>query len=81
MGERVRPFSRGCDFKCWKAFNCRRCTLRWEAGQGYHCDIEAALDYAYLDDGSVTVGIGKSLKFDGEHVAEDCPERVLVEVP
>ena len=80
MGERVRPFSKGSEFTGWKAFNCQRCVLRWEAGQGYQCDIEAALDYAYMDDGKVRITIGKLLKFDGEHVAEDCPARVLVEV-
>jgi hypothetical protein len=80
MTERVRPFAKGADFLCWRRRNCDRCTLRWQAGQGYQCDLEAALDYAYMDKKGVTVVIGECLKFDGERVAEDCPDRVLVEV-
>jgi predicted RNA-binding Zn-ribbon protein involved in translation (DUF1610 family) len=79
MTKRVRPFTKGADFLCWKRRNCERCTLGWQAGQGYQCDLEAALDYAYMDKKGVTETIGKSLKFDGEHVAHDCPECVLVE--
>ena len=80
MGERVRPFSCGRYFRDWKSRNCQRCALQWQAGQGYQCDIEAALDYAYMDDGKVTTTIGKLLGFDGQHVAEDCQARELVEV-
>ena len=79
MGERVRPFANGTEFFDWKRCNCQRCTLGWQAGQGYQCDLEAALDYAHMDKKGVTETIAKSLKFDGEHVAEDCPDRVLVE--
>jgi hypothetical protein len=82
MSERIRPFT-AREFKPWKWRNCRRCNLRWREGQGYRCDIEAAIDYAHLDNGTVTKVIGKRLRFeqcvpDG-HVAEECLERVLEE--
>ncbi len=81
MGERVTPFSCGSYFRDWKSRNCDRCALRWEAGQGWQCDIEAALQYAYMDNGTVTREIGKRLRFDGRWVADDCQERELVEAP
>ncbi len=80
MSERVRPFSEGSEFIDWKRRNCDRCTLRWQAGHGYQCDIEAALDYAYLDNRTVRASIGERMGFSCQHVAEECPERELVEV-
>ena len=77
MSERVRPFANGDEFFDWKQRNCQRCTLRWRAGQGYQCDLECALDYAYGDNGMVTETICKRLKFDQLYVAAHCPERVL----
>ncbi len=77
MAERIGPFSCGSHFVDWKWRNCDRCTLRWTEGQGWKCEIEAALDNAYIDDGTVTQEIGKRLRFDGRWVAEDCKERVL----
>ncbi len=79
MSERVRPFADGNEFFDWKRRNCQHCTLRWEEKDGYRCDIEAAIDYAHLDNGTVTITIGRLLKFDGQHVAEDCQARELVE--
>ncbi len=83
MGERVRPFAEGSEFVDWKRRNCDRCTLRWQEGRGrdaYLCDIESALDYAYMDDGTVTETVGGLMRFDGEHVADDCQARVLEEI-
>ncbi len=79
MGERVRPFAKGSEFVAWKRRNCERCTLKWQQGLGYQCDIESAVDYAYMERGMMTLGMAKRMKFDGEHVAEDCPERELEE--
>lgn len=79
MGRRVRPFT-AREFKPWKSRNCQYCTLRWREGQGYQCDIEAAIDYAHLDNGTVQVSIGERMGFSCQHVAEDCPEREPVEV-
>ena len=80
MGERLRPFRTPAAFACWKSRNCSPCTLRWQVEQRYRCDIEAALDYADFDNGTVTNAIGKLLGFDGQNVAEDCQARELVEV-
>ena len=84
MGERIRPFSCGSEFADWKRQNCEGCTLRWQEGlaqegHGWQCDIEAALDYAYIDNGSVTLEIGRRMRFDGVNIADPCPERVLQE--
>ncbi len=84
MGERVRPFANGDEFFDWKQRNCQRCTLRWQEGlvqdgHGWQCDIEAALDYAHIDNGSVTLDIGQRMRFDGVNIADPCPERVLEE--
>ncbi len=78
MGKRVRPFAGSTEFIEWKQRNCEHCTLRWQGGEGYECDIEAALDYSHYDNGTVTRAIGKLLKFDGQRVAEDCQARELV---
>ncbi len=78
MGKRIRPFT-AREFKPWKSRNCQHCSLAWREDQGYRCDIEAAIDYAHLDNGTVTAEIGRILQFDGQHVAEECPDRVLEE--
>ena len=79
MGKRVRPFAGRCEFIRWKADNCERCALRWQAGRGYLCDIDAALDYSHLNNGTVRASIGERMGFSCQHVAEECPEREMEE--
>ncbi len=77
MSERIRPFVEDSEYGEWKRRNCQRCSVGWRPGQQYQCDLEAALDYAYLDCRTVTEEIAQHLKFDGRRIAEDCPARVL----
>ena len=77
MGERIRPFSCGSEYVDWKCRNCNRCVKEWTEEHQWLCAIECAIDYAYMDDGTVTAEIGSRLKFDGLWVVPDCPEREL----
>ena len=79
MGKRVIPFSGRSEFVDWKLRNCRRCRLQWRDEKRYQCDIEAALDYAEIDNGTVRKSIGERMGFSCQHVAQDCPERELEE--
>lgn len=82
MDGRIRPFSNGSQYVDWTARNCDRCAKQfdWEA-QESHCDIEAALSFACIDDGRITAEIARRAGITDEtrtHYTWDCPERLPI---
>lgn len=54
MSQRYTPFSCGTQGLDWRCRNCFRCTKGYDnAKREWRCDIERAVDEAYMDDGSV----------------------------
>ena len=64
----VRPFSNGTEFEDWLASNCNDCRKSVDAigkpGDWPTCEIEGALTYAYLGDGTVDQAIADRMGFD-----------------
>lgn len=61
---RVRPFSCGSQCADFKGSNCDRCTKGYdEVAGGWKCQIEEAIDAAWLDDGTVSLDIAARMGF------------------
>ena len=78
--ERVRPFSSGSQFGDWESRNCLRCKKRWdEVTNTFHCDLDAMLTVARVDDGTMPPEHAKRIGFVSSSAAYtwDCPEREL----
>jgi len=76
-----RPFYCGSQFGDWKARNCDRCVKGYDIN--WHCELEQALDDAYMDVGQVNEGVYHRIGADENKLANtwDCPERELKEQP
>lgn len=60
----VYPFSNGSQYVNWTCANCERCTKQADPDASFDkmpCQIEAALAYASIDDGSVTEEIAERM--------------------
>lgn len=71
----MRPFDNGTQFMAWRHRNCVRCAKQWN--NGYFCEIEMALDEAYITDGEITAEIAKRMQLSNYYTfyTWDCPER------
>jgi hypothetical protein len=71
-----RPFSCGSQFGDWRTSNCERCTKsigdRWEVP--YKCDIECAIDHAYLGTGEIEDGIAQRMNYSPDKYNWCCGE-------
>lgn len=70
-----KPFSNGTQFMGWKWNNCARCTRGYD-NNNWHCDIEYALDLAYVTTGYVPDEIANRMGKE-ESYLWICPERIL----
>lgn len=62
--SRFRPFSNGTQYLDWETSNCSRCTKTLERHDGYFiCSIEAALNAAMFDDGTISESIAKRMGY------------------
>lgn len=76
--ERVRLFSNGTQYMDWTCNNCDRCAKQAEPDSSLDevaCEIERAMIWALLDDGTVDEGIAKRCGYDPDAYSWPCPER------
>ena len=73
MRDRVVPFSSGTEYAEWVAANCDRCKYGFD--DWYNCEIQIALDMAYLDDGTIPGYIAAAIGCQEGH----CPPCPLLE--
>lgn len=80
MNRKQSVFANGTQFLAWRSRNCTRCVKQW-AENKYSCEIEKALDAAYINDGLVDRKILERMGFsmNANKYTWDCPERVLNE--
>jgi len=72
-----RPFSSGTEFADWKENNCKQCAKGYDSN--WHCDIEYALDYAYVTDGHVPDEIADRMEKEEKEYLWFCPEKEMKE--
>lgn len=53
----VSPFSCGTQYADWTEANCMTCDKGWRPDRDSECDIEQALSFACIDDGTVPAEI------------------------
>lgn len=77
MSERTRfvPFSCGSEKADWHYRNCNNCRKGYSKETGWNCEIERALDAAFLGDGSVSNEIGERMG------GGRCPEQSPIFTP
>ncbi len=84
----IRPFYCGTQGADWQTNNCENCHMRGfyrdQKGQNdfeWRCDIQRAIDGAYIGDGSVTDEIGRRMGAIGNETAHGwrCPELIEIE--
>jgi hypothetical protein len=66
MSDKVYPFHCGTQFIDWQNANCCLCSKMEEDPDKWpeKCELESALTYAAIDDGSVTPEIAKRLGWE-----------------
>lgn len=80
MSDRAYPFSNGSQYMDWKSSNCEAnegCHKRYdEKAQDWRCDIERAIDNAYMDDGTIDREMAVRMGMPGDsNYVWPCPER------
>ncbi len=73
-----RPFSNASEFGDWVFSNCERCKKKYT--DGWRCNIQYALDKAYMSDGKVTNNIAQRMGLldNMDKYIWQCPEIELV---
>lgn len=67
----IRPFANGIEYGAWTTANCDGCAKRFdEATWHFRCDIEHALNAAYVRDGLIPVAIFRRM---GRRAADGRP--------
>ena len=80
MSDKVYIFSNGTQFMDWQSSNCERCKKSTfnDASIGVNdlpkCEIEYALMYALMDDGTVTEEIKKRSGYESSRYVWPCNE-------
>ena len=58
----MHPFSNGTEYGAWTAANCDRCQFGYsEIAQHWPCDLEKAINSAYVNDGSIAMDIAERI--------------------
>lgn len=69
-----RPFSSGAQFADWRDLNCNKCKKGYVTN--WNCDIEHALDYAYIVNGHVSDSIAARMGREEKKYLWTCHEFV-----
>lgn len=76
---RIQPFDSGTQFGDWIERNCANCWKdRREDGKVYKCQIQKALDIAYIGDGLIPLAMAKRMGWkywDQPRYSWRCPEQ------
>lgn len=77
MSDKITPFSNGTQFGDWVDENCWKCQKDFdEERDAYRCDIQKALDAAYVGDGTISRETAEKmgyLKHEGYYIWP-CPK-------
>jgi hypothetical protein len=80
---RVRPFYCGSQGADWQVSNCDNCQKRGHYTNGktdwvWQCDIQQAVDFAYVSDGKVSAPIAARMGFEKDRYGWRCNELIPV---
>jgi hypothetical protein len=72
----MTPFYSGSHKADWHEYNCNTCTRGYGGNpENWHCELERALDDAYMGDGTVSAEIGARLAIESGSIWR-CPEHI-----
>jgi hypothetical protein len=77
MGNKIKPFYCGSQAAEWKCRNCFECVKGYDDDKSkWNCDIELAIDEAFMNDGSMTKEMADAMGYNDKAYSWDCPSRV-----
>lgn len=74
--DKIQPFPNGSSFGDWHCVNCDECRKGYDYEESdWNCDLEYAVDLAYMGTGEIPADMGRRLGYKEEgYVAYRCPE-------
>jgi len=80
--QKVKPFDSGTQYVEWVARNCNRCKYGFTESDWYQCEIQYALDLAFITDGHVDRYIAEAMGWKDQvpwYYTWDCPLKEAVD--